>query len=77
MLKSDAISNPFKNPFFWLIVGLVLVNLIGFFLLSPYNYIVARDKALVKALKALNKVFTNVQYICMLAYFFCLWKKWK
>jgi hypothetical protein len=75
ILSSEIVINPFKNPFFWLAIGLILVNVLGFFLFSLYNYLNQTNKQLLEALKTLNVILTNIQYIAMLAYFVFLWKE--
>jgi predicted neutral ceramidase superfamily lipid hydrolase len=73
LIHETVIMNPFKNPLFWLISGLLFSYLGSFFQFSLDNYLRASDPALLYALKIINIFLTNLLYICIILYFVILW----
>lgn len=74
ILNQEIIHNPLKNQVFWFIVGLMLVNLGGFFHFGLISYLNSNNKALSEALQQLNIYLTEVQYLCFILYFFFRWR---
>lgn len=73
-LNEPVIQNPLKNPIFWLITGLLFSNLFSMSEFSIQNYLHLHDEGLLKALKKVNIILTDVLYITIIAYFILSWK---
>jgi len=74
MLNAAVMEHPLKNPLFWFIFGLLLVNLGSFFILGSTNYLNITNKAFLSAIGYLDILFTDIEYFCFLLYFYCKWK---
>lgn len=74
ILNQEIIYNPLKNEIFWFIMGLLFVNLGGFFHFGAVNYLNKNNNELHKALQSLNVYLTEFQYLCFTLYFLCKWK---
>lgn len=74
IVNEEIVNNPFKNEMFWFIIGLLLVNLGGFFHFGAVNYLYLNNKALHSALQQLNVYLSEFQYVCFIIYFYCKWK---
>jgi hypothetical protein len=73
ILNQEIILNPLKNPLFWFIVGLLVVNIGNFFLLGATNYLIIKNKPLLIALGFMDVILTDIQYFSFLLYFYCKW----
>jgi hypothetical protein len=74
LINQPEINNPFYEPFFWLIIGLITVHLVGIFQFGATDYLHKKYIPVYHALQKLNLYLTNFQYVCMLAYFYNKWK---
>ncbi|HEX5153145.1 MAG TPA: hypothetical protein VFW07_16960 [Parafilimonas sp.] len=74
ILNQEIIFNPLKNEIFWFSIGILIVNLGGFFHFGATNYMYNNNKEFHKALQSLNVYLTEFQYLCFCIYFFCKWK---
>lgn len=75
ILNQEIIHNPLRNEVFWFMMGLLIVNLGGFFRFGAANYIYKNNKELHNALQQLNVYLTEVQYFFFILFFFFRWKK--
>lgn len=74
LIGQNEINNPFHEPFFWLILGLILVHLSGIFQFSATDYLHRKYNNIYRALQKLNLYLTYFQYVCLFAYFYTKWK---
>jgi hypothetical protein len=74
LINSEEITNPFNEPFFWFITGLILVHVVGVFQFGATDYLHKNNLEVYRALQKINIFLSDVQYISLLIYFF---KKWK
>ncbi len=74
LISQPEINNPFFEPFFWLIIGLITVHLLGIFQFGATDYLYKKHIPVYKALQKLNLYLTYFQYVCLLAYFYTKWK---
>jgi hypothetical protein len=77
ILNQEIINNPIKNEIFWFIMGLLMVNLGGFFHFGAINYLNANNTVIHRALQDLNVYLTMFQYLCFYLYFICKWRTQK
>ena len=73
LLYAAVINNPFYDPLFWLIIGLITVHVLGIFQFSATDYLYTNHLTVYRALQKLNLYLTYFQYSCMLIYFFTKW----
>jgi hypothetical protein len=73
IFKQD-IRNPFQEPFFWLIIGLIAVHTSGIFQFSATDYLYKKHLSIYRALQKLNIYLTCFQYGCLLIYFYTKWR---
>ncbi len=74
LLTQSKISNPFLEPFFWLIIGIITIQLIGIFQFTATDYLFRNHNPLYKALQKINIYLSYFQYVCMIVYFYSKWK---
>ena len=74
LINQPEINNPFYEPFFWLIIGLITVHLLGIFQFTATDYLYKKHVTVYRALQKLNLYLTYFQYVCLLVYFYTKWK---
>ncbi len=74
LIGQREIGNPFYEPFFWLIIGIILVHLPGIFQFGATDFLHKKHINIYRALQKLNLYLTYLQYVCLLAYFYTKWK---
>jgi hypothetical protein len=74
LIFKQEVNNPFYEPFFWLIIGLITVHMMGIFQFSATDFLHNKHLSIYRALQKMNIYFTYFQYICMLTYFYTKWK---
>lgn len=74
LIGQREIGNPFYEPFFWLIIGIILVHLPGIFQFGATDFLYKKHINIYRALQKLNLYLTYFQYVCLLAYFYTKWK---
>lgn len=75
ILTQEIINNPLKNEMFWFVMGLLIVNLGGFFRFGAANYLYQNNDSLHDALQKLNIYLTVVQYLFFIIFFYLRWRK--
>lgn len=74
ILNNEIMDHPLRNPLFWFITALLIVNIGGFFVMGSINYLLVKDKNLFRALSSINTIAACLQYFFFLLYFYCKWK---
>lgn len=75
ILTQEIINNPLKNEMFWFVMGLLIVNLGGFFRFGAASYLYQKNDSVLAALQELNVYLTEVQYLFFIVFFYLRWKK--
>lgn len=73
LIDESELRFPFKIPLFWLLLGLVF-DLTSVLLFGMKNYIFTANFGLYIFLQHANQLFSSLQYICFIIYFYCTWK---
>jgi hypothetical protein len=74
LINQPEVSNPFYEPFFWFIIGIVTVHTVGIFQFGATDYLHKKYLSVYRALQKLNLYLTYFQYVCFLGYFYTKWK---
>ena len=74
LITQPEINNPFYEPFFWFIIGLITVHLLGIFQFGATDYLHKNHITIYRALQKLNLYLSYFQYVCLLVYFYTKWK---